>query len=49
MPGHVVLFLPAHWHPWIEHATVLSGTLYVGFGAVQDEASMVAVPSGAVR
>jgi quercetin dioxygenase-like cupin family protein len=37
-----------HTHPDTRYSTVLSGTLYVGFGAVQDESAMVAVPSGAV-
>lgn len=24
--------IPAHWHPWIEHATVISGPLNMGTG-----------------
>jgi hypothetical protein len=24
--------IPAHWHPWIEHATVISGRLNMGTG-----------------
>lgn len=37
-----------HTHPDTRYSTVLSGTLYVGFGAVQDESAMVEVPTGAV-
>lgn len=37
-----------HTHPDTRYSTVLSGTLYVGFGAVEDPSAMVAVPAGAV-
>jgi len=37
-----------HTHPDTRYSTVLSGTLYVGFGAVEDESAMVAVPTGGV-
>jgi quercetin dioxygenase-like cupin family protein len=40
--------MPPHTHPDARHTTVLSGTLYVGFGASFDAASVVAVPSGGV-
>lgn len=40
--------LPPHAHPDARHTTVLSGTLYVGFGAAFDSARVVAVPVGAV-
>jgi quercetin dioxygenase-like cupin family protein len=40
--------IPAHTHPDTRRSTVLSGTLYVGFGEVDDESKMVAVPAGAV-
>lgn len=40
--------LPPHTHPDERHTTVLSGTLYVGFGAAFDPARVVAVPAGAV-
>jgi quercetin dioxygenase-like cupin family protein len=40
--------IPAHTHPDTRYSTVLSGTLYVGFGATPDESRMVAVPAGAV-
>lgn len=37
-----------HVHPDARSTTVLSGTLYVGFGGTFDESKLVAVPSGAV-
>lgn len=40
--------IPVHTHPDSRYSTVLSGTLYVGFGAEMDESKMVAVPTGAV-
>lgn len=40
--------LPPHTHPDARHTTVLSGTLYVGFGAAFEPARVVAVPAGAV-
>lgn len=40
--------IPAHTHPDTRYATVLSGTLHVGFGENMDDSSMVAVPAGAV-
>lgn len=40
--------IPPHTHPDTRYSTVLSGTLYVGFGAVADDARLVAVPAGAV-
>ena len=40
--------IPPHVHPDTRYSTVLSGTLYVGFGEQQDEARMVAVPAGSV-
>jgi quercetin dioxygenase-like cupin family protein len=39
--------IPLHTHPDTRYSTVLSGTLYVGFGTV-DDAQMVAVPAGSV-
>jgi quercetin dioxygenase-like cupin family protein len=35
-----------HTHPDARYSTVLSGTLYVGFGEAVDESAMVAVPAG---
>ena len=40
--------MPPHTHPDARHTTVLSGTLYVGFGESVDESAAVAVPAGAV-
>lgn len=40
--------IPAHTHPDERNSTVLSGTLYIGFGDVADESNVVAVPAGAV-
>lgn len=40
--------IPPHTHPDARNTTVLSGTLYVGFGATFDESKLVAIPSGAV-
>jgi quercetin dioxygenase-like cupin family protein len=40
--------IPPHVHPDSRSTTVLSGTLYVGFGETFDASKVVAVPSGAV-
>ena len=40
--------IPPHTHPDTRNSTVLSGTLYVGFGTTFNEAQLVAIPSGAV-
>jgi len=40
--------IPPHTHPDTRYSTVLSGTLYVGFGEQFDEARLVAIPQGAV-
>jgi quercetin dioxygenase-like cupin family protein len=37
-----------HSHPDTRYSTVLSGTLYVGFGESTTDAGMTAVPAGAV-
>lgn len=37
-----------HTHPDERNSTVLSGTIYVGFGEVFDESKLVAVPPGGV-
>lgn len=39
---------PPHTHPDTRYTTVLSGTLYVGFGERVDETTVVAVPAGAI-
>ncbi|HWP81437.1 MAG TPA: cupin domain-containing protein [Bacteroidota bacterium] len=38
--------IPAHWHPAIEHVTVLSGSFYMGLGDVFDEAKARKLPVG---
>ncbi len=40
--------IPPHTHPDARNSTVLSGTLYIGFGATFDESKLVAIPAGAV-
>lgn len=40
--------IPPHTHPDERSSTVMSGTLYVGFGDTFDETRLVAVPAGAV-
>jgi len=40
--------IPVHTHPDSRNTTVLSGTLYVGFGDVEEPDRLVAVPEGAV-
>lgn len=40
--------IPPHTHPDTRYSTVLSGTLYVGFGKSIEESKMVAVPAGGV-
>jgi quercetin dioxygenase-like cupin family protein len=40
--------VPVHTHPDTRYSTVLSGTLYVGFGETANDARMTAVPAGAV-
>lgn len=41
-------WIPPHTHPDERSSTVLSGTLYVGFGEVADETRLVAIPAGGV-
>ena len=38
--------IPAHWHPAIEHVTVLSGTFYMGVGEAIDTSKGMAVAAG---
>jgi mannose-6-phosphate isomerase-like protein (cupin superfamily) len=38
--------IPPHFHPVIEHVTVLSGTLYIGMGEEVDRSKAVALPAG---
>ena len=38
--------LPAHWHPGIEHVTVISGTFHMGTGDKLDPAKTTALSAG---
>lgn len=40
--------LPPHTHPDERNSTVLSGTIYVGFGHTFDESKVVAIPAGSM-
>lgn len=40
--------VPAHWHPAIEHVTVLSGTLNMGTGDKLDMKKTMALPVGSM-
>ena len=40
--------IPAHWHPWIEHVTVISGTLHMGIGDKLDRAKTEPLSAGSV-
>src|SRR5437867_9169731 len=40
--------IPAHWHPAIEHVTVISGTLNLGTGDKLDEAKAKPLSAGSV-
>jgi quercetin dioxygenase-like cupin family protein len=40
--------IPPHTHPDERNTTVLTGTIYVGFGEAFDDAKVVAIPAGAV-
>jgi len=40
--------LPAHWHPAIEHVTVISGTFNMGTGDKLDSSKTKPLPTGSV-
>ena len=40
--------LPAHWHPGIEHVTVISGTFHMGAGDKLDASKTKPLPVGSV-
>lgn len=40
--------VPAHWHPAIEHVTVISGAFHMGTGDKFDATKVMALPPGAV-
>lgn len=39
-------YIPPHTHPDTRVTTILSGTLWIGYGNTPDPANMVAVPAG---
>lgn len=40
--------IPPHWHPAIEHVTVLSGTFHMGMGERFDDSAGTALTAGSV-
>jgi len=40
--------IPAHWHPWIEHATVISGRLNMGTDDKLDRSKTRPLPAGSI-
>ena len=40
--------VPPHWHPGIEHITIISGTLHMGLGSVFDAAKTRAMKPGSI-
>jgi hypothetical protein len=40
--------IPAHWHPAIEHVTVISGTFHMGTGDKLDQSNSKALSPGSV-
>ena len=40
--------IPAHWHPAIEHVTVMSGTFNIGMGDKLDRSTTKALAPGSV-
>lgn len=40
--------IPAHWHPAIEHVTVISGTFHMGAGDKLDKSKTRALTAGSV-
>ncbi|MEW5943292.1 MAG: cupin domain-containing protein [Pseudomonadota bacterium] len=40
--------IPAHWHPAIEHVTVISGTFNLGIGDKADPSKTRPLPAGSV-
>ena len=40
--------IPAHWHPAIEHVTVISGTFHMGVGDKLDTSKTVPLTAGSV-
>ena len=40
--------IPAHWHPAIEHVTVISGTFHMGTGDKLDQSTTKALATGSI-
>src|SRR5947207_11240798 len=40
--------VPPHWHPGIEHVTIISGTLHMGIGGVFDRSKTPALKQGSI-
>lgn len=40
--------IPAHHHPFVEHATVISGALHMGYGDKVDRSKSKTLPAGSV-
>jgi hypothetical protein len=40
--------IPPHWHPGIEHITIISGTLHMGVGSVFDKSKARPLTTGSV-
>lgn len=40
--------IPAHWHPGVEHVTVISGTFNMGTGDKLDTTKTMGLPAGSV-
>jgi quercetin dioxygenase-like cupin family protein len=40
--------VPPHWHPGVEHITIISGTLHMGIGSVFDTSKTRALKAGSV-
>jgi quercetin dioxygenase-like cupin family protein len=40
--------VPPHWHPGIEHITIISGTLHMGIGSVFDASKTRALTPGSI-
>ena len=46
LPANYII--PAHWHPGIEHVTVISGTFNMGTGEKLDRSRSMAMAAGSV-
>jgi hypothetical protein len=44
LPANYII--PPHWHPAVEHVTVISGSAYMGLGEILDETRATKLPVG---